>query len=53
MNNYNQIKQLPKYLKVLNALRIGMEVKLGNASRGNPQEAPEFIPGRMSGWKML
>ena len=32
MNNYNQIKQLPKYLKVLNALRIGMEVKLGNAS---------------------
>ena len=46
MNNYNQIKQLPKYLKVLNALRIGMEVKLENASRGNPQEAPEFIPGR-------
>jgi len=46
MNNYNQIKQLPKYLKVLNALRIGMEVKLENDSRGNPQEAPEFIPGR-------
>jgi len=53
MNNYNKIKQLPKYLKVLNALRIGMEVKLENDSRGNPQEAPEFIPGRMSGWKML
>ena len=32
MNNYNQIKQLPKYLKVLNALRIGMEVKLENDS---------------------
>ena len=48
MNNYNQIKQLPKYLKVLNALRIGMEVKFENDSRGNAQEAPEFIPGRMS-----